>query len=107
MPEDRLIIDYLEGEAPVQSLGSIDGDEYYFRSRWDEWDFAVTDDPRFDPIDGIFDQLAFYREGSYGKDPYDASYMPVRIAEFIIRLCSREYLTLKRSRMIEPRALDG
>ncbi len=99
MSDDRLLIDELWGDKPRPVDGFNDGDEFYFRSRWSDWDVAVSNDPAVDPSDGHHDRLAFYREGEYGDGPYGASYMPLHIAEFIIRWCSRDYLIEKRDRI--------
>lgn len=37
----KLSITYLDGDAPIQALGYIDGYPFYFRARGDRWEFAV------------------------------------------------------------------
>ena len=44
----------LWGYAPVQAEGTIVGKPLYFRARWEEWSFAVTDSEDVDPVDISF-----------------------------------------------------
>lgn len=38
----KLKVVYLDGDAPIQALGYIDGFPFYFRARGDRWEFAVS-----------------------------------------------------------------
>ncbi|HEV2863312.1 MAG TPA: hypothetical protein VGX48_20020 [Pyrinomonadaceae bacterium] len=80
----------------MQGWGTVGGNQFYFRARWAYWAFSVSEDPRLDPV-YIWDSgRGFYVEGSYGKTPYDAGYMPEEEAEAIIRRCAAQYLEGRR-----------
>ena len=96
MATSEVTMRVIETEAPVQVKGSIDGVPFYFRARWDAWEFGVGDDP----IDVMIDEgtrNGFYRSGSYDPegDGFGASYMPVEAAKRIILECADEF---RRSR---------
>ena len=79
-------------EAPVQIKGTIDGVPFYFRARWDTWEFGVGDDP----VDIVCDEGSgggFYRAGAYdpAREGFGASYMDIRVAEEIILRCAQEF----------------
>ena len=79
----------------MQGWGTIGGDKFYFRARWNYWAFSVSKEPGLDPEDIWDPGRGFYIEESYGKTPYDAGYMPEEEAEAIIRRCAKEYLAKK------------
>ena len=41
----------LDGLAPVQADGTINGYLFYFRARHNEWTFAISENPKVDPVD--------------------------------------------------------
>ncbi len=84
-----LNIESISGKCPVQAYGTVDGQPFYFRARWDEWSFAIAEmdgDPVLinSPSDG------FYREGKFGSG-MDAGYMPPATAREIIERCAVEF----------------
>jgi hypothetical protein len=85
--------------APVQAEGTIAGKRFYFRSRHEEWTFSVSENQEIDPVDIISADDAkgkgFFLEGRYGMSAFDASYMPLDIADKIIRECADAYLQTK------------
>ncbi len=86
------------GHAPVQAEGTIEGREFYFRARGDEWTFAVAEVDEADPADICCSDQGFFRQGIYGKaKDYDASYMPYDEAERLIRICAQEFLSFLNS----------
>ena len=82
--------------APVQAEGSVEGRPFYFRSRWDEWTFAIANAPEADPVDICDSSQGFFRSGIVAGGRYAASYLPLPDATEIIRRCAAEYLGLKR-----------
>lgn len=63
-------IDSIGGNCPVQAYGTVDGKRFYFRARYDEWQFHVADTD-----DQIFDAPSFYIERPYGA-AFEAGWMP-------------------------------
>ena len=77
------------GQAPVQAYGEVDGCEFYFRARHNEWSCEVSDKDGQLPSDGIAGSDGFIRIGQYRN----ASDMPFREALKIIDRCMSEYLS--------------
>lgn len=75
------------GQAPVQAFGEVDGREFYFRARHNEWSCEVSDGAGQLPSDGQAADDGFIRKGKYTN----ASYMPLRDALKIIDRCMRNY----------------
>lgn len=85
------------GNVPVQADGEVDGLPWYFRARYNHWEFAVSKNPRYDPAavglrngpEGWF----ISRPWMAGYDtqarlwPHYASWMPTRYAKKIIAIC--------------------
>lgn len=76
----------LEGHAPVQGYGTIDGLHWYFRGRWDGWNFGIGHDQ-----DSAVDRALFVVDGSYGTSGMDASWMPYREAWELIEKAIATY----------------
>lgn len=74
------------GACPVQAEGTIDGNPFYFRARWDDWEFVVSQ-PGTDPVQVLIDGNGFYREGEHPN----AGRMSVEEARDIIEQCAAEY----------------
>jgi len=74
--------------APVQFEGELDGLHLYFRARGEHWDCAIA--PTLDEAVSE-ENLVYYKESDYGKDAFDASWMPHREALGLILSCVREY----------------
>ncbi|MCS3798987.1 hypothetical protein [Niastella sp. OAS944] len=90
----------IDGPAPVQAWGTINGFSFYFRARWHEWSFAISENPAIDPVDiQMIEQgkeHGYFAEGIIGKEwEYLASYMETSMAIDIITKCSTEYLKAK------------
>lgn len=81
--------------APVQAEGTVCGKPFYFRSRHEDWSFAVSENPEVDPVDiQLPEQGAlhgYFVEETYGDKPYAASYMPLEEAIRIIERCAQIY----------------
>ena len=96
MSEHSIVFDYLGGLAPVQAEGTVAGRPFYFRSRYEHWTFSVSEHDDVSPveIDSVESGKAhgFFRQGQYGTDPFEASYMPEEEARRIIAACAEEYL---------------
>ena len=91
------LIGKIYGSAPVQADGTINGFPFYFRARWDEWTFAISENPNISPVDIQFietgKEYGYFAEGRIGKEwEYLASYMEVDMVKDIITKCSNEYL---------------
>ena len=96
MATPGLTMEVIGTEGPVQFEGTIDGVPFYFRARYDTWEFGAGDDP----VDVMIDEGTrggFYRSGSYDPegDGFGASYMPIEVAKQIILECADEF---RRSR---------
>ena len=91
----------LDGPGPVQAWGTINGFSFYFRARWDDWSFAISENPAIDPVDiQMIEQgkeHGYFAEGSLGGKHWEylASYMEPSMAIDIITKCSIEYLKAK------------
>ena len=94
-PVAGLVYEFTSEAAPVQAEGTLAGHEMYFRARWDEWSFAVSEHADVDPsaIDSpeAADARGWFRGGSF-QEPYAGSRLPTADADSIIRICAREYL---------------
>ena len=90
------------GQHPVQADGLVLGYHFYFRAKWDFWDFTVCTSHDFpdaptiiEPADGkdgffTFEEYEGYRIGKdYGTD---ASYMSIETANCIIKKCVESFL---------------
>ena len=77
------------GQAPVQTFGDINGRDFYFRARHNEWSCEVSDGDGQLPSDGRAADDGFIREGKYTN----AGDMPLRDALKIIDRCMTEYFT--------------
>jgi hypothetical protein len=77
--------------APVQAEGTLAGNHFYFRARHEAWEFVLSESPGIHPLDVPTDALRFFREGTFGSRPSDASYMPPDTATAIIRACAEQY----------------
>lgn len=89
------------GYAPVQADGRLAGHPFYFRARWDHWDFVLCTNADIDPSclgqgdepgpfrEGEFEGFALW--GDFGSDA-EASSMPYAVAERLIRECASRYL---------------
>jgi hypothetical protein len=89
----KIIIESIGGSCPVQASGTIDGKEFYFRSRGQGWSFAVAANVGIDPVDiNATSEQGYYLEESYGESLYDAGYMPEQEAKEIITRCVEKWL---------------
>lgn len=87
----------IQGPAPVQAEGTVNGFPFYFRARYDTWTFAISENPAVDPVDIQMDEqgktYGFFAEGRAGGEwDYAASYLDDDRAILIIERCAREYL---------------
>jgi hypothetical protein len=49
MSQANIIIDYLNGNCPVQAEGTINGKPFYFRARGESWRLGIGGDPIVNP----------------------------------------------------------
>lgn len=95
-PVPGLICEFTCPAAPVQAEGTIASYPFYFRARWDEWSFAVSERAGLDPaaIDSpdVREDGGWFRGGAL-PGPRDASYMAISEAKMLIQICAREYLS--------------
>ena len=87
----------LYGLAPVQAEGTINGFLFYFRAKYNEWTFAISEYPEIDPVDIQFPdngkKYGFFAQGQYGGEfESKASYIDNDTAMNIIENCLSEYL---------------
>jgi hypothetical protein len=83
----------VNGCVPVQGQGVHRGHPWYFRARYNSWQFYIAEAPdteavklslRFNPISGWAIHRLWIQE-----DPYGAGYMPHRKAVRLIETCLR------------------
>lgn len=87
----------IQGPAPVQAEGTVNGFPFYFRARHDQWTFSISEDPEIDPVDIQMDEQGrkhgFFAEGRVGGEwEYAASYLDDNSVRRIIERCASEYL---------------
>lgn len=77
----------LWGNAPVQALGTLNGREFCFRARHNEWTFEIAESATSAlPSDG--GRGGFVRSGSFSN----ASFMSPDVAESLIVTCVEQFL---------------
>lgn len=81
----------------MQAEGTVAGRPFYFRARYDEWTFAVADQPGVDPGDIDSADAArgrgWFRSETVGAPrEFGASYLSVNDATSLIRRCAAEYI---------------
>ena len=87
-------IEWIGGPCPMQAWGTVDGDQFAFRSRWDRWSFTVSNDPKVEPDDIESSEQGYFVEQLYGGR-YGAGYMPENEARKIIDRDARTYYARK------------
>ncbi len=80
----------------MAAWGTVDGDEFSFRSRWDRWSFAVSADPQLLPDDIESREQGYFVEQLYGGR-YGAGYMPEVEARKIIDREAHAYYEQKHN----------
>ena len=70
-----ILFEGIEGYAPVQVEGSIDGKRFYFRARFNAWSLSIHETAPGEYQTWPDDQLWEYAE-FYGESGYDASHTP-------------------------------
>lgn len=79
-----LKIDLLGGNCPVQSEGTINGEEFYFRARGNSWRFSVGGDVILNPL--------WETSDFWGDNPYAAGFMTAEEAFSIIVASAKLYV---------------
>lgn len=88
-------IESLGGASPVQGEGTAGAWRWYFHSRHSSWSLSAVLGSQVDPADVYANaDGAFYTEHDYGDFPFDASYMALGEARYLI---VRELTRLKAS----------
>jgi len=87
MSHDRTKVSGIEitqvaGNCPVEGKGTVDGVPFHFLARGCLWSFVVGADPV---------AAEWSTSGFWGGSPYDASYMPVSIAQAIVEKAAELY----------------
>lgn len=82
-------IEMIGGNCPVQAVGLIDGQPFYFRARGDGWSLSVGSDFEDQSSIGVhgLDVVGnpkWIHNEDWGDGPYDAGWMPVEIAKEMI-----------------------
>lgn len=86
---NRLVIDWIGGNCPVQAEGTIAGKEFYFRARGNRWSMSIDSD--LGPNDRFFNPEWYYQE-PYGDGPFDAGWMTEDEARSFIAQAAERYL---------------
>ena len=92
----HLLIAYLDGDAPVQATGTINGYAFYFRARGNAWKFAVASRREAGTDEAIRvaagEIVGFIMTRRYGREHYDASILSYELAMTIIRRCALAFV---------------
>lgn len=99
----------LDGYAPVQGHGTVDGHAWYFRARWAGRSFEIAEPAEVDwtAVD-IGQEVGGWRiqDQAWGEDEFAASYMPYATAWAIIQQCITRFrdglLTYTPARLARP-----
>jgi hypothetical protein len=90
---DGVTVESRIGAVPVEYSGKVDQKEYYFRSRGQRWEMIIGDTVdrcvEASLTDRPLEIADFYCAGRYGKERFDAGYMPLEQTEGIIPRCVR------------------
>ena len=78
-------LDYFGGYAPIQAWGEVEGQKFYFRARWDEWQFEIGK-PGIEVPTTDKTQLLFVREGELLPNAFYNEMAAIIIS------CFQEYL---------------
>lgn len=85
----KLEISHLGSNCPVQGEGTINGVPFYFRARGQRWTMSIGEDP-IDVACGF--KEGWHKEEPWGKEMFDAGWMPWETAKEIIERCAEEYI---------------
>lgn len=92
----RLLVTYLDGDAPVQALGRINDYPFYFRARGNTWRFAVAsrrDTGTDEAIRvAVGESMGFLLSKRYGRERHDASILSYELAMTLIRRCALAFV---------------
>ena len=86
---ERIKIDWIGGNCPVQAEGFIAGCPFYFRARGEHWSMSIGGE------DVVGDPLWYYEE-EYGEWP-EAGWMPEEKARGFIAKAASRFLTEQSS----------
>jgi hypothetical protein len=82
----------ISGAAPVQGEGEVDGVGWYFRARGNGWSWETTSFDENGDLALLPDGTTVVEYGgTYGREAYDASYMPTKHAWALIKNCINRY----------------
>lgn len=82
---DGIGIEYLGGNCPVQSEGTIDGKRFYFRARGEHWSLDVHPTADGDYLSWSDHDIAWCHREAWGDGPYAAGWMPEDVARMMIQ----------------------
>lgn len=92
------------GHAPVQAEGTVHGKKFYFRAKYEQWEFSLSESEEVDPVDISFPEQGFFREAPYGKPrTSEASFIAYDEAEALIKKCAQEYINARNNQPQIPR----
>jgi hypothetical protein len=84
----------IEGQAPVQGCGRVDGHGWYFRARHEAWSLEIVEDPSIDPetLPVVNDACpGWLAEEGWGSSKFEASYMPEEVAWSLVERCFENF----------------
>jgi hypothetical protein len=85
------------GSGPVQAEGTVNDFKFYFRAKYDEWTFSISEYSYFDPVDIQLPEFGV-RYGYFTEARFKgASYMEVQVALDLIETCVADYLNQRKS----------
>ena len=86
MTAQGITIEYIAGNCPVQSEGKVDGKDFYFRARGEQWSMSIGGDD-------VIGSPEWYYEEQYGDTTYEAGWMPQHDALHFMAKAFKMYLT--------------
>ena len=92
----RLLVTYLDGDAPVQAYGTVNDYPFYFWARGNGWKFAVGSTRKGGRDEAIRvatgEATGFVLNKRYGQQRHDASIMAYELAMTLIRRCALAFV---------------
>lgn len=87
-------IDWLGGNCPVQAVGKIDGEPFYFRARGEFWSLSIGSEEEDNGKTGVHGRdvvgsPSWEYEEDYGDGPYDAGWMKEDVARQMIEKAAK------------------
>lgn len=87
--DNEIKIDYIGGVCPIQAEGTINGEQFYFRSRHQHWSLCIGKNPILGPHSKL---NKYYKKEKWGEGLHSAGFMNIKDAKIIIKNTINDYL---------------